>query len=118
MPIDARKFLYYRDGSLIESEPPSWFTKHLETAEDDWEKSLRARGVSEIEKFGDVGDALTIYRSRDGYYVEYLDLHEIAAHIFIENVNDYLHFRVHWIKPLAELIIFSDKLEGERVNKG
>jgi hypothetical protein len=108
MPISHRMILRYTSGSLSQGIAPDWFEKHITAEESNWDLSLRKGGATEIEKFGQDGDTLTIYRTTDGYYVEYFDINEPTAHIFIDDIADYLRFRIDWIKPLVELIGFSD----------
>lgn len=118
MAIEPHQLLAYASGSLSLTVPPAWWDQHIDHEEGGWEESLKAQDVLEIEQFGEAGDFITIYRAPNGYYVEYCDAQTIIAHIFINEVSDYLHFRIHWIKPLVELIALSDGETLRKISKG
>lgn len=106
---DKRLCMKFSNGQLVEAEPPEWFAKHLASVEaDDWAQSLSNAGTSAIESFGH-GEIYTIYRSPNGYFVNYSDSFESAAWIFIDRPVDYMNFRATMLAPLAMLAMYADR---------
>ena len=97
------------EGRLVPTSPPAWFVKAT-SEESNWSTALTKAGARPLEDFGDGGDNIEIYQGPEGdYYVGYWDPGECIAHIFIDNVADYLSFRAQYVAPLASLIMESDR---------
>jgi len=108
----GKKLLKYSGGQLaLLTEIPSWLDKAGASNEDDWEKALKAEGCEHVDKFGTEGEIVDIYRTPDeGYFVEIWDVFRPVAYVFIEQVYDYLRFRIEILKPLVEL---SDRIDEQ-----
>jgi hypothetical protein len=117
MSIDRKKVLAFAGGSLQPADAPAWFENALNSEEQDWSKLLAEQGLTEVETFGRAGDVITIYRSPNGYYVEMMDVCEATAYVFIDTVQDYLRFRIEWIKPLVELSDIADRQAARDIDR-
>jgi|APAra7269097559_1048567.scaffolds.fasta_scaffold27597_1 hypothetical protein len=117
---EAKKNLAYRAGELSRlGTVPEWFQKAAAASEEiDWTEALANEGAERVEQFGEAGDTYTIYRTPDGgYLVEIHDVHYDVAWVFIDEVFDYLRFRIEWLKPLVELSDRADKQVREEIER-
>ena len=114
-----RLCMRFHEGSLQETEPPVWFIEHLEQVGDtDWQGSLSKCGCSPLEGYGETGDdTYEIYRSPNGYFVDYTDVSASAAWIFIDRPVDYLTFRAKMLWPLVMLARESERQAAEELAK-
>lgn len=117
MAIEAKKLLGFANGKLTKKTGvPAWFRKAEASEEQDWQKCLKDQGAEVVESFGSGGDTFHIYRTpTGGYMVEVFDVFYAVAYIFIDEVYDYLRFRVEWLKPLVELSEHADLKAREEV---
>jgi hypothetical protein len=108
----------FADGRLTEADPPDWFVRVLETTEDwdDWSGSLHKAGASGLDSFGDI-ETFEIYRAPNGYFVDYCDVSESAAWIFIDSPVDYVTFRATYLAPLAMLSMKAERFEEWRQDR-
>lgn len=114
MLTDNQKRLCMRfaSGILAEAAPPEWFARLLETGDDDWEASLARLGTNHIDSFGET-ERLDVYRSPNGYFINYMDVSESAAWIFIDRPTDYVVFRATILAPLVTLALEGDRAAAE-----
>ena len=99
----------FSNGALVEADPPDWFLKHLASPQvDDWKASLARVGATCMDSFGS-GETYEVYRSPNGFFVDYMDTFESAAWIFIDRPVDYMNFRATVLAPLAMLAMYSDR---------
>lgn len=113
-----RLCMRFADGRLTEADPPDWFVRVLETTEDwdDWSGSLHKAGASGLDSFGDI-ETFEIYRAPNGYFVDYCDVSESAAWIFIDSPVDYVTFRATYLAPLAMLSMKAERFEEWRQDR-
>lgn len=98
---------HFTDGRLVKVKPPEWFAKAT-AVDGNWPSLLTAAGATFMEEFGD-GD-LEIFEGPEGdYFVGIWDSNKCMAEVFIDNVADYLQFRVSYIAPLANLIMETER---------
>ena len=118
MPIEAKKILSFTAGKIGKrTGVPPWFRNVQAANEQDSVRSLVEAGAEVVESFGGSGDTFTIYRTPNGgYLVELFDVHASVAYIFIDEVYDYLVFRVQWLKPLIELSELADRRARDEIN--
>lgn len=108
----GKTLLQYSGGQLtLLKEIPEWLDKAGAAEADDWEKALASVGCEHVDKFGNEGDRYDVYRvPGDGYFVEIWDVFRPVAYIVIDQVYDYLRFRVEFLKPLLDL---SDRIDAQ-----
>jgi hypothetical protein len=86
----------FADGVLVQAHPPAWFEAHLRTidTEPDWQGSLlKAGGLRSWETIGG-SETYEIYKTEEGgFFIDYTDVFESAAWIFIDKPADYITFR-------------------------
>jgi hypothetical protein len=116
---EDKKNLAYKAGELYRlGTAPEWFQKAAASHEIDWTEALANEGAERVEQLGEAGDTYTIYRTSDGgYLVEIHDVHYDVARVFIDEVYDYLRFRIEWLKPLLELSDRADKQVREEIER-
>jgi hypothetical protein len=111
--------LAYKAGSLHRlGTVPAWYLKAGASDQFDWTESLVKEGAELVEQFGDTGDTFEIFRTPDGgYLIEMHDVHFPIASVFIDEVFDYLRFRIDWLKPLIELSDRADRQAREEIER-
>jgi hypothetical protein len=122
MISEKQKLLCMRfaNGALSQAEPPQWFVAHLEeTVEQtsDWEGSLLKRGLQSWETLEGTETFHTYKTSTGGYFVDYMDVFESAAWIFIDKPVDYITFRATILSPLVTLSMHADTLADAEISK-
>lgn len=109
---DLRLCMKFSNGQLQQAPPPAWFEKHLlRTAEPDadWERSLTDIGLIGYDVIGR-NETITIYKTPDGgHFIDYSDVSEGAAWIFIDRPVDYVVFRATILAPLVMLSVEADR---------
>jgi hypothetical protein len=103
----------FESGRLFEAEPPAWWIWHLEEPDDrDWDASIRKLGAQKLEEFSGI-ETFTIWKTKAGrYFIDYTDVAESAAWIFIDRPADYITFRAFYLAPLVQLVRINE-LEQE-----
>ena len=94
----------FESGRLFEAEPPAWWIRHLEGPDEcDWDASIRRLGAQKVEEFGRI-ETFAIWKTKEGrYFIDYMDVTESAAWIFIDRPADYITFRAIYLAPLVQL---------------
>ncbi|WP_192359596.1 hypothetical protein [Mesorhizobium mediterraneum] len=97
------------DGtSLQPCEPPEWYANIARDADangGDWMSKLASNGIHLEQKYGEDLGTIDVYKAgQNGYFVEYWDMNQCIANIFIEDVCSYLEFRSKHLYAWAWLI--------------
>jgi len=95
----------FADGILKQVDPPEWFVMHLSRVDvdSDWEGSLLEAGLQSWETF-EGSEVFEIYKTKKGgFFINYTDIYESAAWIFIDKPVDYIAFRANVLAPLVAL---------------
>ncbi len=114
MISETQKLLCMRfaDGALSQAEPPEWFQAHLKSvdSDNDWQGSLLKVGLRSWETIGG-SETFEIYKTEaGGFFIDYTDVFQSAAWIFIDKPVDYITFRATMLAPLVTLSMHSDAL--------
>jgi hypothetical protein len=93
----------------VKATAPAWFVK-AKSLDGSWDRILSDAGASGYDDFGEHGDTIQVYKTPDNeYLVSFWDVNEALADVFIDDLSDYLTFRVQYIAPLAQLIMATDQ---------
>ncbi|MEA2922650.1 MAG: hypothetical protein QOF07_2613 [Bradyrhizobium sp.] len=123
MISEKQKLLCMRfaHGVLSQVEPPEWFVAHLENvahlealgAGPDWQGSLEKAGGLKSWETIDGAETFHIYKTpAGGYFIDYADVFQSAAWIFIDQPAEYITFRATILAPLVLLAIKAEQQEA------